>query len=309
MPTRSDDLLLPEGIVTGEAVLLDLRPASFATRALAFIVDQAILLLTLLGIYYAASELLIDLDDAGARALALVLSLGVMVGVPVLWESVTRGRSPGKFLFGMRVVRDDGGPIRWRQALIRTLLIFPEIYITSGTVALVASLANPRGKRLGDMLAGTHVVRERIPTRSAPPPTCPPELEGWARGADIGRLPSPLVDAARQFLSRAGRMNPAARARMGADLAGRINARVAPTPPGPIDPERFIAAVLSERYRRSMIQLEQASLRRQERRRRHEQAPPLSGVSTVLIQPQQQPEVSRPAPPVHSSGGNEPSAL
>ena len=55
---------------------------------------------------------------------------------------------------GLRVVRDDGGPIRFRHALVRGLVGVVEIWLTVGAVALVVSLASSQGKRLGDFLAG-----------------------------------------------------------------------------------------------------------------------------------------------------------
>ena len=60
---------------------------------------------------------------------------------------------------------------------------------------------NGKGKRLGDFLAGTVVVRERIPAQAMPLAAMPPQLAGWASGLDLSRVPDDLAMAARQYLS------------------------------------------------------------------------------------------------------------
>jgi hypothetical protein len=99
--------------------------------------------------------------------------------------------------FGLRVVRDDGGPIGFRHALIRGLVGVVELWLLSGAPALICSLANSKGKRLGDLLAGTVVVRERMPSQSGVVAAMPPGLAGWAAGLDLSRLPDDLALAAR----------------------------------------------------------------------------------------------------------------
>src|SRR5215471_5526474 len=91
------------------------------------------------------------LDVASAAAIGLTVLVGVIVGYPVLWETLTRGASPGKYALGLRVVSDDGGPERFRQALVRGLAGVVEIWIMFGVPALISSLLSDRGKRLGDI--------------------------------------------------------------------------------------------------------------------------------------------------------------
>jgi uncharacterized RDD family membrane protein YckC len=283
LPEGVSELVLPEDLVTGEAVVLDLRPASFATRALAFLLDLLVLVVLGFVIGWLTVTLTGSLDVAADRALQLTLSVGLLVLVPASWETLSRGRSPGKVAAGLRVVRDDGGPIRWRQALMRWLVAVPEIFLTGGSAALICSLANPRGKRLGDLLAGTFVVRERTSSAPLPPPPMPPELAAWAVGADIGRLPDSLAVASRQLLGRAHRLHPASRIRLGTELAQQVATYVAPSPPGVVQPERFLAAVLAERHRRALARLTLLEQRRAERARRRSEADVLSPASTRLI--------------------------
>ncbi len=279
----SGELVMPQDVITGEAVVLDLRPASFATRVLAYLLDLMLQALVLVGGSWLLFRFVSDLDSAAAGAMVTTLAVAVLVFLPAGWETMTRGRSPGKIAAGLRVVRDDGGPIRWRQALVRALLAGVEIIATGGSMALICSLWNPRGKRVGDLLAGTYVVRERVPSAARPTPQAPPELAGWVVGADIGRLPDPLALSAHQFLSRAPRMHPASRAHMGAELAGQVARFVAPPPPGPVVPERFIAAVLAERHSRSLRRLTVEQERRARRRSRRTESPLLSPSSTRLL--------------------------
>ena len=90
---------------------------------------------------------------------------------------------------GTRVVRDDGGTVRFRHCLVRALLAIVEIWATWAVPALCASIVTKRGKRFGDMLAGTYVVRDRNCSSATPPLLMPPELTQWAGGTDLRALP------------------------------------------------------------------------------------------------------------------------
>jgi uncharacterized RDD family membrane protein YckC len=280
-----DELGLSADLITGEAVVLELRPASFATRALALALDLIVQATVFLGATVLLALTAQGLDAAAAAAVILAIVVGVLVGLPVTIETLSRGRSVGKLAAGLRVVRDDGGPIRFRQALVRGLLAVFEIYLTTGGVALIVSLANARGRRLGDLLAGTYVIRERAGSRYGTPVMMPPQLAGWAHGVDLGRIPDPLALAIRQFLWRAGTLHPASRHRLGQELATRVMPFVAPGPPAGVHPELFLAAVLAERRERDLIRLGAEQNARQTRERRREGAAVLSTGGTALIGP------------------------
>ena len=277
------ELDLPAELVTGEAVALDLRPASFATRALAVTLDLAILLVVVIVTSFVIIPLLVTLDAAAGAAVTMVTMVTILVGVPVTVETLTRGRSVGKLAAGLRVVRDDGGPIRFRHALIRGLLGVLEFYLSAGSIPLIVSLSNKRGKRLGDLLAGTYVVRARGGRPLPPPIAMPPELTAWALRADIGRIPDRLAMAVRQFLTRIDGLHPASRQRLGTDLADQVAGYVAPPPPAGVYPERFLAAVLAERRRRDLELLLREQAVRVARERRRREASPLSPTGNRLI--------------------------
>jgi uncharacterized RDD family membrane protein YckC len=252
-------------LVTGEAVLLDLRPASFATRGMALLLDLVVQGAIAFGLLFGLPPVLGSLDETASGAVVILCVVGVLVGVPVTLETLTRGRSAGKAAFGLRVVRDDGGPVRFRQALVRGLAGVGEIWLTFGSPAVICSMVHPRGKRIGDLLAGTYVVRERAGAAATPPVTMPPELAGWAAATDIGRLPDRLALSVRQFLARAGRLHPASRERLGLSLAGEVARHVAPPPPPGTHPEQMMAAVLAERRERDLRRLEAERRRRDAR--------------------------------------------
>lgn len=242
-------------LVTGEAVLLELRLAKLASRSLALAIDLTLQLSLFLVGTLVLSGTVGSVDDALAAALSLVFFVAVVVGYPVAFETATRGRTLGKLALGLRVVRDDGGPVGFRHALVRGLLSVVEIWLTLGSVALITSLASAKGKRLGDYLAGTVVVRERVPVRAAPVTPMPPPLAGWAAGLDLSRVPDDLALAARQYLSRAGELAPSVRDEMGARLAGSLAAVTAPPPPPGTPAWAFLAAVLAERRQRELARL------------------------------------------------------
>jgi uncharacterized RDD family membrane protein YckC len=241
-------------LVTGEAVVLDLRPAELVNRGLAFALDLVVMVAVFVALLFAVLSAGSQFDSALGPAVVLVLVVGVFVAYPVTLETLTRGRSIGKIALGLRVVRIDGGPIRFRHALARGLagfvVDFGLVSLFTGAVALFSALISPRGQRLGDLLAGTIVVRERVrmPAPAAIP--MPPQLGGWATALDLNMLPGSTALAARQFLQRAGMFDPAVRADLGTRLAGDVAACVSPPPPPGTHPEAFLAAVVAERRRR-----------------------------------------------------------
>ena len=241
---------MTDGILTGEGVLLDSRPASFATRLLAGALDILVLGGLIFAISVVVGVLGAEVSPQGGQALLVAGLVVVMVVIPTAVETLTRGRSLGKLAAGIRIVRDDGGPVRFRQAFVRALTGVGELWLTVGSVALITSMLNDQGKRVGDILAGTYAVRVRGATRALPPLTMPAPLAGWARTADMGRLPDGLALSARQFLGRAARLHPASRAALCDRLTAEVWRYVAPAPPPGTPPEAFLAAVLVERRER-----------------------------------------------------------
>ena len=255
-----------DALITGDAVLLDLRTASFATRIVSAVVDGVLQLALLIGgilsVAWFADRA--ALDDGFLAAGVLLASVLAYVGYPVLSELLLRGRSVGRLVMGTRVVRDDGGPVHVRQSVLRAVMAMFEIWSTTGAVALVCSVIDHRSRRIGDLLAGTMVIQERMRTHPPQRVEVPLSLRDWAQAADVGRLPLPLLQDIRAFLPRAGQINAESRHQLSRDLLRRTLPHVAPAPPPGTPPEEFLAAVLAERSRRDEMRLRRAQERQQE---------------------------------------------
>jgi uncharacterized RDD family membrane protein YckC len=270
------------GVVTGEAVALDIRLAHWPSRLVAFVIDlfaefAAWIVVTLL-----LSRILEGADSDLAAAVVVVAFVCVFLGYPIAFETLWRGRTLGKAALGIRVVRDDGAPERFRHAFVRAVLMPFEFW----GPALLTSIINKRAKRLGDLLAGTVVVQERVPTRTAAPVPMPPPLVEWARLLDLSRFPDELAMSIRQFLARQHELRPEARTAMGNQLVAAVRAAVTPDPPPGTPGWAYLSAVLAERRRRE-----------EERLRTPHPAPPPAPTFAPIPQPPPQ-----PAPDPPSSG-------
>jgi uncharacterized RDD family membrane protein YckC len=243
-------------VVTGEAVALELRLAGAGSRGTAAAIDIAIVyviqfVLLIVVVILGVSHLNLD----AFVALVIVTQVGVVLGYPVLFETLWRGRTPGKAVMGLRVVRDDGGPIRFRHAFVRGIIgvVLEKPGPLLGLVALVPILVTARHKRVGDLAAGTIVLQERVPGRIDVPITMPPALAGWAASLDLSGVDDALALRVRQFVSRARELTPAARAGLEDQLTAELAARVGPPPPN-TPPWAILTAILAERRRRAYHQ-------------------------------------------------------
>jgi uncharacterized RDD family membrane protein YckC len=244
-----------ERVITGEAVELELPVARLATRTVAALIDAVIQVALLLLLVLAGTFMLtyVHADTALAIATFTAITVLVLLVLPVTFETVTRGRSPGKYALGLRVVREDGGPIRFRHALVRGAVGMVEILTTFGIVACIASLLSERGRRLGDVFAGTLVVRERVPAGRAhfvPPP--PPWLAGRFSGLDLSAVPDGLWLAIRQYLTRMQQLDPRVGWEMAQRLAGDLAACTGTPAPQGVPAAAYLAAVVQERQAREV---------------------------------------------------------
>ena len=256
-----------ESILTGEAVELEVRPASPVLRMAAALVDMAITVLVVIDVVLVQARV-VGLPQTSSLMRVWVIGILVLAWIvtPVTVETLTRGRSLGKWALGLQVVRDDGGVITLRHALVRALTGTIEIWATLGSIALVCAVVTPRSKRLGDLAAGTLVVRIPEPVRHLPL-LLPPDLREWAARAQILDPGQMLQSDCLAYLRTTGSLNPALRPALAGDLARRLSAHVAPLPPQGTNPERFIAAVLvvlrDREYHRLVARQELARARRE----------------------------------------------
>lgn len=232
------------GVVTPEAVVLEFDTAGVPSRAVARVVDSLIAVTiasTLFGFLVPA----FGSDENGVIVAALVVGFVSVFGYPCFCETLW-GRTPGKASLGLRVVTEEGGPIGFRHAAIRSALQIVDLFLLPvGVVAVLSSLAGRNDQRLGDRLAGTLVVRSSSLTMLSRAVAFPPlpGYEGYVASLDIGTVTSARYEVLRSFLTRVNQLTPAARQHLAERLARPLAAAMGHTLPPGMHPEVFLASV------------------------------------------------------------------
>jgi uncharacterized RDD family membrane protein YckC len=240
------------GIVTPEAVVLEFDLAGIASRSLARALDVLIQ-----GALLFALILLVVTGGGGEGTVAMVVTIAgtafVVLGYPIVAEVAMQGRSPGKAALGIRVVTVEGAPITARHAFIRSALgLVDFILVPGGMVAVLAALLTRRNQRLGDVFAGTMVLRERSAT--TPPRAIwfnpPVGLEGYAHTLDVSRVTDDQFGLIRSFLLRIPDLSPEARASLSVRLATPLTAAMAHQVPRGVYADQFLQCVAAAYQRR-----------------------------------------------------------
>lgn len=237
-------------LMTPEGVTYDMRIAGLGSRFSAALVDLLIWMI-LLGII--GSQTSGELDGTVGTAITAILLFLLLFGYFAVFETLWRGRTPGKRMNGLRVVTEQGGPIGARRAAIRNLIRIVDWLPLAYVIGSVTIGSSPRAQRLGDLAAGTIVIVE-------------PSKGGWwkrRRGASAAAVPLnvavPLNDVqlselmtwdvsaitreelgvVLQFLERRTSIESAARNRLAGEFAKRLRPRVTGVPPQ-LGDERFL---------------------------------------------------------------------
>ena len=244
-----------QGVVTPEAVVLDFESAGVGSRSAAAAIDLIIrsVVLTLISIASAIlSGVTSDFPTWFFITLFTLVTFFITAGYSIAFETLLHGRTPGKAALGLRVITTEGSPIRFRHAAIRGFLGLLEIAGTFGVVAAVTIFASKRNQRLGDLVAGTIVLRERraehqpVATHFQPPPG----TEDYAFTLDASRLSTDEYLTLRSFLTRATQLAPAARQGLAEQLGRQFARRMATEPPHWMPAEVFLICVASAYQRR-----------------------------------------------------------
>jgi uncharacterized RDD family membrane protein YckC len=231
-------------IATPEGVDLELTLAGVGSRFTSALVDLAIQL-ALLGAFAVLFFVGVsDVVGGGGLGTAIftVLSFLLFAGYDILFEVYASGRTPGKRLNGLRVVRDDGSPVGFLTSAVRNVLRLIDILPTLYLVGILSILTTRRNQRLGDLAAGTLVVRERF---AAGPGRWRADEVGSPRGElawsswDVSGITREEVVAVRRFLDRRSELTPEARTRLGGELAEALRPRV-PGVPDTVRGETFL---------------------------------------------------------------------
>ena len=241
-------------IATPEGVDLDLRLAGLGSRFVATTID----LLIQSAIIVAAGLALVGVDifseDAvasgvGAAVFAVVFFL-VIAGYDILFEVLASGRTPGKRWTGLRVVRTGGQPVGFLTSSIRNLMRLVDFLPFSYLVGIVAILATRRNQRLGDVAAGTLVVRERVGDVRRAPAVLPPSALESGVAWDVSAITADELAAVRSFLERRGGLTAGARALLAERLAERLREKVPGAGAGESN-EAFLERVAAEKTARA----------------------------------------------------------
>ena len=157
-------------IETPERVPLHFALASIGNRFLACAIDHALqfalVLLVSLAFYFLMDSFRLEgfFKDAPKwlYALLVILTFLIFTSYFIFFEWLWNGQTPGKRWLKLRVIREDGRPITFWEAMVRNLLrIFDMMPAPFYSIGLIAVFINGNDQRVGDMVAGTVVVRER----------------------------------------------------------------------------------------------------------------------------------------------------
>ncbi len=243
---RSLDQLVD--IETPEQVAFSYTIAGIGSRAAAAMIDALICFALVVALWVlvavigaslprGATEWIGRTAGAWALALAFLLQFAAVWGYYLLFEALADGQTPGKRQLGLRVVRDGGYSIGFGESAVRNL--FRVLDMQPGFfygVGIIAALVSRRGKRLGDLVAGTLVVRERV-LHVAPglgaerPAQAPPAATGPIVSSATAPIAALLTDeeyaVLERFVARRSALEPERRRLFAAQLAARLSSRLA----------------------------------------------------------------------------------
>jgi uncharacterized RDD family membrane protein YckC len=227
-------------IATPEGVPLDLTLAGLGSRFMAGGVD----LLLKLVLVIALGVGLLGIGELGIAVFVPAMAL-VLFAYDVLWEVLGQGRTPGKRWVGVRVVRTSGAPVDLRASMVRNVLRLIDGLPLSYLPTIVLIVATPRNQRLGDLAAGTLVIRDR-------PGEVAPAVNGHAAAVapdwDVSAVTAEELAAVRGFLARRDGLDAAARTRIAHRLDVALRERVGGATEA--EAERFLEGVAAAKLAR-----------------------------------------------------------
>ncbi len=221
-------------VETPEHVLLDYEVAGIGSRTLAAIIDHTIMLALLLGLLALARWSRASWMDSTIGPVVLAFGGFVIVwGYFTLCEAFWRGQTPGKRYMGIRVIRDTGHAARFGDVAARNLLRIADFLPPPYLLGAIMVAVHPRAKRLGDLVAGTVVVRDR-PQEAQVGEAFAAPTEGFAEPPEAAGPPELTNEefrVLREYAERAADLPPDARLRLAARIANRFSDRYPNRPP------------------------------------------------------------------------------
>jgi uncharacterized RDD family membrane protein YckC len=225
-------------ISTPDGIELTLALAGAGSRFIAAVIDFAVQVVLILLAALAAFGLLGGGVGTALFAMALFAALYLY---DILFEVLAAGRTPGKRVTHLRVVRTEGAPVDLPASAIRNLLRLIDLLPAAYLIGLMSILLTEHNQRLGDLAAGTLVIREGSARRaSAEPADAAPASA--AAGWDVSAITAQELAALRRFLARREDLDRSARIELAHQLEQGLRRKVAGAPPM-ADPERFLEAL------------------------------------------------------------------
>jgi len=231
---------------TPEGVALNLTLAGVGSRFVAAFIDA-----TIQGAAFIAIGIVVGIagDLAAVQVGATIAGFLVFFGYDIAFETRASGRTPGKRASGLRVVERGGEPVGFRSSSVRNLLrvidLLPGMYL----VGITTILATKHNQRLGDLAAGTFVIRD-VKAIPAITPVAPAEsFRRVTADWDVSMVRAEDLALIRRFLERRDGLLAGARERVANDLATRLRPSVAGTADG-LTAEAFLEAVFVARTTR-----------------------------------------------------------
>ena len=187
-----------------------------------------------------------------AVVVSLIAFFVALVGYPAVMETFWNGRTLGKAAMGLRVVTRKGAPERFRHAAIRSMIGLVEIYLLLGIPAVISIVTSRRDQRLGDLVAGTLVLRQRAGRRAAPPVAfgVPWNWEGYVQSLDVSPITDEQYGVVRAVLLRLGELTPAARWQVTTEVATAVAGQMRIPVPVQVAPDMFLTCVATAYQRR-----------------------------------------------------------
>lgn len=223
-------------VATPERVALSLPVAGVGTRALAYLVDLALIFGGWIVLYFGLTLLVSDILGLFQGLSGLVQSVLVISVFAVQWiywtasEVAMNGQTVGKRVVKIRVVREDGSPVGFFESAARNLCRAVDFLPVGYAVGVITMLLNRQNRRLGDLLAGTLLIREQqinldryiadatiVDAALVEPSSTSPSLSA----ADVELILS--------YLERSPGFLPDARARLARKLFDRFGADLPPS--------------------------------------------------------------------------------
>lgn len=242
------------GIVTPDAVVLDLETAGFASRVLAGLIDVAAMIGIYLVFMIAAFVVVGSSDESTVTTIAIVVSFALLFLYPIVFETLMRGRTPGKAALRLRAVTVEGAPIDLRDAVLRSMGgVVDKLLPPGGITGALFVLFTPRNQRVGDLIAGTIVIRD--PQQYTPAPALwfpvPYGLEQYATTIDPTAITVEQYTVVRAFLTRVAALAPHVRYAIALDLADRLAATIRHERNPNVAPEAFLLCAMARYQRRA----------------------------------------------------------